>query len=212
VTLFPYTTLFRSINAVATHGRSHVIAKPKVLVDDNGSASISSVSESPFTSVNASTTVATTSFAGFAEAGTTLTVQPHINEGDHLALTYNLTFSSFTGGSSSNGTVPPPRSSNTISSVIEIPDGHTAVIGGLQTDREGDTVSEVPLLGRIPLLGLLFQNSNRSKSKSLLYAFIRPVILRDDRFEDLKFISQVDVEKAGVGAKDFPESQLQWMP
>lgn len=200
------------INAVATHGKSHVIARPKILVDDHSSASISSVSESPFTSVNASNTVATTSFAGFAEAGTSLTVQPHINEGDHLQLTYSLTFSSFTGSASNGGTVPPPRSSNTITSVIEIPDGYTAVIGGLQTDRDGDTVSEIPLLGRIPLLGLLFQNSSRTQSQSRLYAFIRPVILRDDRFEDLKFITQADLDRAELRSGDFPESAYQWMP
>src|SRR5262249_24531879 len=153
---------------------------PRILVDDNASGQIESVAESPFTSVNASQTVATTSFAGFAKAGTQLSIEPHIAEGDHLELHYNLTVSSFTGAGSV--TAPPPRSSDTLTSVIRVPDGHTVIVGGLLSETVGESSSHVPFFGDIPIAGLLFGNNSTSRSKVRLYAFIRPTILRDDRF------------------------------
>ncbi|MBI4717930.1 MAG: hypothetical protein HY763_09020, partial [Planctomycetes bacterium] len=64
------------MRAIAAHGNSRIITTPKIVVADNSSATVSSVEEAPFTSINASDTVATTSFAGFESAGTTLTVTP----------------------------------------------------------------------------------------------------------------------------------------
>jgi type II secretory pathway component GspD/PulD (secretin) len=182
------------LQALATRGNTRVYSAPRILVDDNASGTIESVAESPFTSVNASDTVATTSFAGFAKAGTQLQIEPHIAEGDHLEIKYNLTVSSFTG--TGNAAIPPPRSSDTITSTIRVPDGNTVIVGGLLTETTADSSSHVPLLGEIPILGYLFSNKSQSKSKVRLYAFIRPTILRNDRFEDLKYISDRELEAA----------------
>lgn len=196
------------VQALATSGKTHIYSAPRILVDDNATGSIESVAESPYSSVNASTTVATTSFAGFAKAGTQLKIEPHIAEGDHLEINYNLTVSSFTG--TGNGTTPPPRSSDTISSTIRVPDGHTVIVGGLLTETLADSSSHLPLLGDVPGLGLLFGTNTQSKSKVRLYAFIRPTILRNEDFEDLKYLSCSDRKAAGV-ADDYPPDRWQYM-
>lgn len=198
--------LFR---AIAAHGNSRIVTTPKVVVSDNTTATITSVEDAPFTSINASDTVATTSFAGYESAGTTLTVTPHIAQGDHLTLDYSFNFSNFTGGGSVG--VPPPRTTNTFSGKVVVPDGHTVVIGGLVTDNEADSVTEVPLLGRIPGLGVLFQSSDRARTKTRIYAFIHPVILRDDRFADLKLISRVERDEAEFAETEHPEGEYSWM-
>lgn len=197
------------MRAISAHGDSRVITTPKAIVSDNTTASISSVSEEPFTSVNASDTVATTSFAGFESAGTTLTVTPHIAQGDHLRLDYSFSFSNFTG--SGDVGVPPPRASNNFSGVVEIPDGHTIVIGGLVTENESDSVTEVPILGRIPVIGALFQSSDRARSKTRVFAFIRARVLRDDQFADLKSVSRTELERAELANHGFPDSEYAWM-
>ena len=196
--------------ALATHGDSRVISAPRLLVSDNTSATMRNVDEAPFTSVNASDTVATTSFGGFESAGTTLTVTPHVAEGDHLSLEYDLTFSNFTGAAAGI-TAPPPRTTNSFSGEVEVPDSYTVVVGGLIVENESDTVSEVPLLGRIPVLGALFQNSSASRSKSRIFAFIRPVILRDDAFRDLKYMSTAAMKETELDNQDFPPDRLMWM-
>lgn len=198
--------LFR---ALATKANAKVISTPKLLVSDNARGTLRNVDEAPFTSVNASDTVATTSFAGFESAGTTLNVTPHMSEGDYVTLEYELSFSNFTGGASSTG-VPPPRTTNSFNSIVEVPDGYTLITGGLIVENKTDSLSEVPYLGRIPALGKLFQNSGKTHTKTKIFAFIKPTILRDDEFEALKFISLKDAEEAEIQLS-IEKGELQWM-
>ncbi|HOF18821.1 MAG TPA: hypothetical protein PK082_07915, partial [Phycisphaerae bacterium] len=176
---------------------------PKVLVNDNATAMLTSVAEAPFTSVNASQTVSTTSFAGYASAGTTITVAPHISEGDHLQLQYSLTLNSFTGEGSTG--VPPPRQTNTINSEVTIPDGYAVIVGGLTRKDVRQTSSHVPFLGDVPILKYLVGVEGKDSTQSTLFVFIRPIILRDDQFEDLKYLSSRDLEMAELSPQ-FPES------
>lgn len=196
------------IQTLATRGNTRIFSAPRILVDDNGTGRLESVAEAPFTSVNASTTVATTSFAGFAKAGTQVSIEPHIAEGNHLEIDYTLTVSSFTGAGT--GTTPPPRSSDTISSTVRVPDAYTVIVGGLMTETVGESASQVPLLGDIPGLGWLFGVRNNTTSKVRLYAFIRPTVLRNEEFEDLKYISARSAAAAEI-SDGFPPDRPQYM-
>jgi general secretion pathway protein D len=182
------------IRALADSGRSDVMSAPRLLVNDNATATLSSVAEAPFTSINASDTVATTTFAGYASAGTTVTVTPHISEGNHLQLDYAVTLNSFTGEGS--GSAPPPRQTNELSSQVTIPNGHAIVIGGLTRKDFSESESKIPFLGDIPLLKYLVSSRGRNRSQSTLFVFLRPVILRDDDFADLKYLSEKDLAAA----------------
>lgn len=193
------------LRALATCGRAKVLSAPRILVNDNSTGTLSSVAEAPFTSVNASNTVATTSFAGYASAGTTVAVTPHISQDDYLRLGYSLTLNSFTGTGA--GGVPPPRQTNTVDSEVVVPDGHTIIVGGLKRQDVSDTVSKIPLLGDLPGLGYLFSNISKTSTESSLFVFIRPVILRDDQFRDLKYLSEVDADRAEISTR-LPESRL----
>ncbi|GAG00230.1 unnamed protein product, partial [marine sediment metagenome] len=141
------------LRTLASNGRSKVVSSPKVLVNDNATATLASISEAPFTSINASDTVSTTSFAGYASAGTTVTVTPHISEGQHVQLEYSITVNSFTGEGAAG--IPPPRQTNEINSKVTIPDGYAVVVGGLTRKDFSSTVSSIPLLGEIPILKYL---------------------------------------------------------
>ena len=77
--------------------RATVSSAPRILVNDNNTGTLSSVTEFPYASVNASDTVATTSFGDYSKAGTEITVRPHISESDYLQLEYSVSLSSFTG-------------------------------------------------------------------------------------------------------------------
>jgi len=197
------------LKALASEADARVISSPRILVADNSSATLDSTAEQPFTSINASDTVATTTFAGYAQAGTRLQVSPRISEGDYVELDFSISLSSFAG--EGGGGIPPPRSTNSLSSQVRVPDGYTVIVGGLTSEHQQETIAKVPLVGDIPWLGMLFQTRTRSKARSTLYAFIKPVILREDRFEDLKYISTSDLAKADIGRKDTPAMEPQWM-
>ncbi len=196
------------IRAITSSGKADVLAAPRLLVNDNASATLSSVSESPFTSINASQTVSTTSFAGYASAGTTLTVTPHIAEGDHLNIQYSITLNSFTGEGSDG--IPPPRQTNNISSEVTIPDGYGIIVGGLTRRDTSDTSIRIPLLGDIPILKYAFGIFDEKYAESTLFAFIRVTILRDDDFADLKYLSDRDLALAQQ-PPNYPTSELKIM-
>ncbi|MCA9234863.1 MAG: hypothetical protein KDA44_05305 [Planctomycetales bacterium] len=191
------------LRALATHRRARVLSAPRVLVNDNSTGTLASVTEVPFTSVNASNTVATTSFAGFAEAGTTIEVLPRISDDDHLVLEYVVTLNSFTGEGGAG--VPPPRQTDEVRSTVTIPDGHTVIVGGLNRSNKSLTQDGIPFLENIPLVRELTSLRSTSKSQTTLYVFLRPVIMRDDQFRDLRYVSDKDLNCAGCET-NFPAS------
>jgi type II secretory pathway component GspD/PulD (secretin) len=191
------------VRALATHRRARVLSSPKILVDDNAEGTLESVNEVPFTSVNASQTVATTSFAGFAKAGTTIVVTPTISEGEHVNLDYTVTLNSFTGPGSTG--VPPPRQTNEISSRVTVPDGYTIIVGGLTQKNVSSTLNGIPYLERIPIIRALTSLASNNTRDSSLFVFLRPVILEEDQFRDLKQLSKRSAQAACDG-HNFPSS------
>ncbi|MEE2887593.1 MAG: hypothetical protein VX951_09190 [Planctomycetota bacterium] len=89
-------------------------------------------------------------------------------------------FDVFTVGSGTGeGQIALPRvSSSTIATQVLLRSGQTAVLGGLITDTISDTVTQVPLLGDIPLLGWLFKHKTSNKVKTSLIVFVTPQVIR----------------------------------
>jgi general secretion pathway protein D len=187
-----------------------VVAQPRLLVDDNASGNLNSISEQPYTSINSGQTVSTTSFAGYAEAGTQLTLTPHISEGGVVHLDYEIRSSSFTG-SSPSGNTPPPRATDSIRSQVTIPSGYVLLVGGLTREDQTNAHSEVPLLADIPILGELFRIRTESRRRTVLYVFLTPRILKEDRFAYLKHISRQSLKQTPV-EPDMPDLKMEFLP
>ncbi len=180
-----FSVVVRALQSLSA-GRS--LTSPRLLVGNNQAATLDAVVQQPFASVNASATVSTTSFGGTQDAGTVVTIRPQIAEGDHLVLQYSVSRSSFLGAAASP-TLPPPRQQNRVQSVATIPDGYTVVVGGIDAEDRSKGVTQVPLLGDLPILGEAFKSRRSSSTRSRFFVFIRATILRDRGFEDLKFLS-----------------------
>ena len=192
------------LRALKTDGQSKVISTPKLLVNDNAEGDLSSTLNIPFRSTNFNDDVRTETVGGSSNAGTSINLSPQISEGDHIKLTYGIEFSSFGEGGSE--TLPPPKSSQNINSEITIPNGHTVVIGGLKSTDWGESVSRVPILGEIPILEYLFSSRSDSTSETTFFVFIKPVIMRDDDFAAIKYMTRLDLERAGLPG-DYPFSE-----
>jgi type IV pilus assembly protein PilQ len=89
-------------------------------------------------------------------------------------------FDVFTVGSGTGtGSIALPRiASSTIATKVLLRSNQTAVLGGLLTDNQAETVTKVPLLGDVPLLGWLFKNKSVNKSKTNLIVFVTPQVIR----------------------------------
>ncbi|MEM0924522.1 MAG: secretin N-terminal domain-containing protein [Planctomycetota bacterium] len=202
-TLVDPTTADVVVRALATHTRARVLSTPRILVNDNAEGQLTSVLEVPFTSVNASQTVATTSFAGFAEAGTTITATPTISDDNYLQVDYIVTLNSFTGTGSDG--VPPPRQTNEVQSRVTVPDGYTIIVGGLTSQNISHQLDGIPWLERIPIIRDLASLQEDSWQQTSLFVFLKPVILREDRFKDLRYLSDVNLRRSGEPT-NFPQN------
>lgn len=203
-TLVDPSTADMVVRALTTHRRAKVLSSPKILVDDNAEGTLESVNEVPFTSINASQTVSTTSFAGFAKAGTTIKVTPTISEKQHVNLDYIVTLNSFTGTGTAG--VPPPRQTNEIGSRVTVPDGYTIIVGGLTQKNVTANDTGIPYLETIPVIRDLTSLYVRNSRDQSLFIFLRPVVLKDDKFRDLRFLSKRDAYCADEG-HNFPSSE-----
>ena len=193
------------IRALQQNNRARLVSAPQLLVNDNGVGKLESVAQEPYAVLlDASSTQSVTSLGGLASAGTSISVEPHISQADYLQLGYTIELSSFTGAAQ-NG-LPPPSQKNSVDSEVTIPDGYTIVVGGLTTHNFTTAVNTIPILGDIPFLRFLFGTRSRNVENSTLFVFIRPVILRDDQFDDLKYISGRALKQAGLD-DDFPKSE-----
>ena len=182
------------LRALQADHNARVTSAPRLLVNDNASGTINSVAEEPYTRINQGQNTDTVSFGGFVEAGTQFLITPHISTSGYLRIEYEITLNSFTA-KRSDPTVPPARSTSSIKSEATVPSGHTIVVGGLQTSNEKTTVEKVPLLGDIPLLGLLFRSSSVGRTRTTTYLFITPRILDQQDFRDLKEISDQTLQE-----------------
>ncbi len=176
------------LNAIQTDTDSRILSAPSLLVNDNEEASIVSVEQQPTTTTSQGDATTQTSFQGFEDAGTTLTVTPSISEGGFLRLDYLVELSNFTG-QGANG-IPAPRQERKLEGQVTIPSDATIVIGGIKVDDVRDTIVKVPLLGDIPLIKHAFRDTRKINNSSTLYVFITPRIMTDPNFYDLKLLTQ----------------------
>ena len=198
------------LHALANTGRANIRAAPSLLVNDNTEGNIQSVVEEPTSQVNASDTVATTSFGGFVQAGVQFAIRPHISEEDYIRVEYEVTLSSFRG-ITPDPALPPARDTATVTSEATVPDGHCIIIGGLNSTTTRKTVDKIPFLGDIPGLGELFKRTVTTDDVSRLYVFMTPMVLRDDKFLDLKRISDRTRNEAGE-EESYPQNEMMELP
>jgi len=167
-----------------TNADGNVLSKPNMIALDNEEAKIVVGQNVPFVtgsytnnnsssgSVNPFTTVER------KDVGLTLRVRPQVGEGGTVRMTVFQENSSVDASSKSN-TQGLTTNKSSIETTVVIDNGATLVLGGLLKDEYSNGDSKVPLLGDIPILGNLFKSRSRSRNKTNLMVFLRPVVMRD---------------------------------
>lgn len=173
------------VNALKEQNNANILSTPSLLTLDNQEAYITVGQSVPF--VTGSFTNTGTGGSGAQNpfqtierqnVGITLTVTPHINEGDAVVLDIEQEVSSLTGVQAiASDLITNERK---IRTKVLVGDGRTVVLGGLIKDDVQDGVQKVPFLGSIPFLGRLFRTDAVRVTKTNLLIFIRPTIIRDD--------------------------------
>ena len=173
------------IRALQGDGNSNVLSTPNVVTLDNHEAQIKVTEEVPFLTgqyTNTSTggtNLPTNPFQTIErkDVGLTLTVTPHINEGDSVRLDIHQEVSKL--APQVTGAVDLVTSKREVKTSVLVADDSILVLGGLISNDVSDSVRKVPLLGDIPVLGNLFRSRSGKRTKQDLMVFLHPRILRD---------------------------------
>jgi general secretion pathway protein D len=181
------------LKALQGDGDTNVLSTPTIVATDNEESKLTvgselSIPTGSFTSTGTGgqTTAVTNPFTTFNQktVGLTLGLTPQINEGDNIKLKLALEVSSPAAGSGQAGTAQQVFNKRNIDTTVTVESGQILVLGGLIDDQIQDTLTGIPFLSRLPLLGGLFQSRSISKQKRNLMVFIRPVILKNDASVD----------------------------
>jgi general secretion pathway protein D len=210
------------LKLMQTKGYGRVLARPKILVNDNEAGHIDTTntiyvsrSSSSVTTTGEATLSTSFSFDQFP-SGIALDITPHISEGTLLRLEIKMTRSNQTpppAGSADN-TPPGPKTENNVETIVTVPDDSTIILGGITTLEQTKDNSKVPFLGDIPIAGGLFRKIDKSSTQTKLYIFVKANILRPSEtfagLPDLERISDKnrgaveDFERRFQGHQDWP--------
>ena len=113
----------------------------------------------------------------YKDVGVILELTPHISHGGLVRVEIDSTYSQVIAGAAGTSVNTPTTAKRAEQTVVSIQDGATVVIGGLISDEKTDVIQKVPLLGSIPLIGFLFQNTTKEDKKTNLLLFITPHVL-----------------------------------
>ncbi len=166
-----------------------VLSTPQILTSDNEEAEIVVGENVPFIGTqerDITTTNTVLSSIERTDVGITLRIKPHITEGHFVKLDIYQEISAVkdmpSGVDSTQilTTVGPTTIKRATRTSVSVKNGQTVVIGGLMQERQEKTISKVPVLGDIPLLGLLFKHKKISRQKTNLLVFLTPRIVDDE--------------------------------
>lgn len=208
------------IRALSTDVGTNILSTPSLVTIDNKEAEIVVGQNVPFI---------TGSFSGTGSGGSnpsnpfttiqrqdvglTLKIKPQINEGNAIKLDVQQEVSSLSPSTVGADLITNKRS---IKTTVMVEDGGVVVLGGLIEETLRESEQRVPVLGDIPILGLLFRYNKTTKVKTNLMVFIHPQIMKDDAMlnsltnEKYNFIraKQLAVRERGVRLLDDEESPL----
>ena len=191
-------------NFLQNSGDANVLSTPNLMTLDNEEAKIVIGNNVPFVTGSYANTTGSSTVNPFntverKDVGLMLRVRPQISENGTVKMAIYQEVSKI-DASTLKDTNGPTTSKRSIESNVVVDDGNIIVIGGLLEDSYSQAEDKVPVMGDIPVVGALFRSENRSRKKTNLMVFLRPVVVRDtvtsdalmaDRYESIRALQQV---------------------
>ena len=201
-------------NFMESNGSGNVLSTPNLLTLDNEEAKIVIGENVPFvtgqftSTGGASGTVNPFQTIERKDVGLTLKVRPQINENGTVKLVIYQETSAVKAGTelAANG---PTTNKRSIESTVLVDDGAIVVLGGLLEDKYTGNQDKVPGLGDMPVFGSLFRSESRTRNKTNLMVFLRPLVVRDAAATDRVSTDRYELMRSGLNvAQPLPNSVL----
>ncbi|MDE2028461.1 MAG: TonB family protein, partial [Candidatus Omnitrophica bacterium] len=192
------SSLEATVNALVQEGKARLISKPRLVVVSGKPASFLVGGEIPIQSTTVSTTGSTlTNNTTYAEYGVNLSVTPTIKDGkiDVLLNVDIRDVDSATPISSSGGNVA--FVTRTASTDLLLDNRQTIALAGLIKYEDSVTMTEVPFLSKLPLLGGFFRNrSEPADSNTEMIIILTPTVLTDKKYEHKQLVMPTPEERS----------------
>lgn len=198
-----------TLRAISEKGKAEILSRPSILTRNNQEAAITVGQEVPFVrNIQVSEEGRSTSDVEYEDIGIILQVTPFITQDGLVELMLAPEISSISEDTVKisegiEGQIINKRSADT---VVVTPNGKTVVIGGMMEDNNAETITKVPLLGDIPLLGMAFRRTVKNNTKTELLIFLTPYVVEGP--VNLLELSKSEQEQSEMIPKSFTESQL----
>lgn len=161
------------INALVTDGKAKILSRPNVTTIQGREAVINVGSSVPVPKTQTTNSTVTTSIE-YRDAGIILRYTPRINADGTITAQIHTEVSTPQYVEAMRAYRFNTRSADT---TVTVRDGEPMIIGGLIGAEESKSVSKIPFLGDLPILGALFRNHRKSKSESELIIFLTAHVL-----------------------------------
>ncbi|MBI1924036.1 type II secretion system protein GspD, partial [Candidatus Poribacteria bacterium] len=163
------------LNALATQSNTRLLSNPHITVVENKLAQFHSGEEVPFRKIVIQQGIEEIEVF-FKSVGIVLTVMAQVKSDHRVSLLVNAEVSSI--GERPPGGEPSILTRNASTQML-VPDGDTVAIGGLTSDRTIETITKVPILGHIPLIGALFSSRQYTKTRNEITIYLTPHIVNE---------------------------------
>jgi general secretion pathway protein D len=180
------------LQAIKTTSNANLLSVPSIMTLDNEEANILVGQNVPFITGSTTTGSGGTSnpFTTIErkDVGISLKVIPHVGDGGSVRLEVSQEVSSLVPSVSGINSADLITNKRLIKTTILADDQQTIALGGLIQDDSTQSLSQVPGLGRLPLIGGLFRSKSNEQTKRNLLVFLQPTILRGN--EGVRELSQ----------------------
>jgi general secretion pathway protein D len=207
------------LQALGQSSKANLLSTPSITTLDNQAAEIVVGQNVPFRTGSFDPGGGGDAFTTIErqDVGITMRVTPRVNQGDVIQLDISQEVSSLVAATVA-GAADLITNRRSIQTTVLADNGGTIVLGGLITDDRQSTRSEVPGLGRLPVVGGLFRSRSESNRRQTLFVFLRATILRDgaaaeevssERFQRLRAIEAIPTDQGpGLLAEPQPLRRL----
>jgi type II secretory pathway component GspD/PulD (secretin) len=173
-----------TLEALKSDANTEVLSSPRIVVIDGEAANILVGSSEPYA---VATTDPVTKLLvqdiKYVDVGIKLEVTPQIGEDNYVTMKIHPEVSTARRVAEVDNVVA--KDTTQADTTMMVKDGETIILGGLIKNDKKSTINKVPLIGDIPIIGLLFQNKSYQDVKKEVLVFITPHILTSDNRQNI---------------------------
>ncbi len=187
------------IRALQTQGALRELAEPNLIAMDGQQASFLAGGEFPVPIVQSGGSGSNSVSIVFKEYGVRLNFKPTIIDEDHIRLELEPEVSTvdFGNGVKFNGFLIPALRTRRAKTGVELRDGQSFALAGLLDNNESRTLSKVPVIGDIPVIGSLFRSKSFQKNETELMFIVTAQMVKPVNRDDLPSMRGIDGLKNG---------------